>query len=233
MKKNVMMRVASALLVAVLLTTCTISGTFAKYTTEATGTDSARVAKFGVAITANGTTFAKEYVNDAKIGDVAAGAGVSVQSDVDVVAPGTKGTLANATIAGTPEVAVNVTYAAELTLSNWTVDGAEYCPVVIKVGDKTYGLTGMKDSNGVAVTNASASIAELETAVENAIAAYSADYAVGTDLSTAEVVNASWEWAFTQNDDAKDTKLGDAAAADATNAGSITLGITTTVTQID
>ncbi len=47
MKKNVMMRVASALLVAVLLTTCAISGTFAKYTTSATGSDSARVAKWG------------------------------------------------------------------------------------------------------------------------------------------------------------------------------------------
>ena len=47
MKKNVMMRAASALLVAVLLTTCAISGTFAKYTTSATGTDKARVAKWG------------------------------------------------------------------------------------------------------------------------------------------------------------------------------------------
>ncbi len=47
MKKNVMMRVASALLVAVLLTTCAISGTFAKYTTSASATDKARVAYWG------------------------------------------------------------------------------------------------------------------------------------------------------------------------------------------
>ena len=44
MKKNRMMRVASALLVAVLLTTCAISGTFAKYVSTATGEDAARVA---------------------------------------------------------------------------------------------------------------------------------------------------------------------------------------------
>ena len=64
MKKNVMMRVASVLLVAVLLTTCAISGTFAKYTTGDAGHDTARVAKWGVTITANGTTFAEAY-NDA------------------------------------------------------------------------------------------------------------------------------------------------------------------------
>ena len=47
-----MMRVASALLVAVLLSTCAISGTFAKYVTEGSGSDTARVAKFGVTVTA-------------------------------------------------------------------------------------------------------------------------------------------------------------------------------------
>lgn len=52
MKKNVMMRVASALLVAVLMTTCAISGTFAKYTSTATTSDQARVAKWGWGATA-------------------------------------------------------------------------------------------------------------------------------------------------------------------------------------
>ena len=47
MKTNKMMRIASVLLVAVLLTTCSISGTFAKYVSEATGTDTARVAYWG------------------------------------------------------------------------------------------------------------------------------------------------------------------------------------------
>ena len=47
MKKNTFMRVASALLVAVLLTTCAIAGTFAKYTTEVSSEDSARVAYWG------------------------------------------------------------------------------------------------------------------------------------------------------------------------------------------
>lgn len=46
MKKNKMMRAASALLVATLLSTSVISGTFAKYTSEASGNDVARVAKW-------------------------------------------------------------------------------------------------------------------------------------------------------------------------------------------
>ena len=47
MKKNNMMRIASVLLVAVLLTSCVIAGTFAKYTSSASGEDTARVAYWG------------------------------------------------------------------------------------------------------------------------------------------------------------------------------------------
>ena len=52
MKKNVMMRLASFLLVAVLISTSAISGTYAKYVTADEGTDTARVAKWGVEIEA-------------------------------------------------------------------------------------------------------------------------------------------------------------------------------------
>ena len=44
-----MKKFISLLLVAVMLTTCVISGTFAKYVTKDSANDSARVAKFGVA----------------------------------------------------------------------------------------------------------------------------------------------------------------------------------------
>ena len=57
MKKNKMMRIASVLLVAVLLSTCAISGTFAKYVTTDSGSDSARVAKFAFTVSENGTDF--------------------------------------------------------------------------------------------------------------------------------------------------------------------------------
>ena len=50
MKKNYMMRIASVLLVVVLLTTSIISGTLAKYTSLASGTANARVAKWSIKI---------------------------------------------------------------------------------------------------------------------------------------------------------------------------------------
>ncbi|MBQ4136543.1 MAG: hypothetical protein IJD67_00390 [Clostridia bacterium] len=50
MKKNKMMRIASVLLVAVLLSTCAISGTFANYTTTQTATATATVAKWDIEV---------------------------------------------------------------------------------------------------------------------------------------------------------------------------------------
>ena len=48
MKKNIMMRIASVLLVAVLLSTCAISGTFAKYTSEGSVTSTATIATWDI-----------------------------------------------------------------------------------------------------------------------------------------------------------------------------------------
>ena len=82
MKKNKMMRIASVLLVAVLLSTCAIFGTFAKYTTAVSSKDSARVAYWGFqssnSIDITGL-FATTYSN------------VKAQNVKDVIAPGTLG----------------------------------------------------------------------------------------------------------------------------------------------
>lgn len=215
MKKNTFMRVASALLVAVLLTTCAIAGTFAKYTTSANSTDSARVAKFGVVVAADfGDLFVEEYeTTNAWSGDD----GVSVKADTGVVAPGTNGSLADFTVTGTPEVDVAVTYEATLELTGWEIAGVYYCPIEITV-------------NGVVLKGNDYNSADLFiAAVEEAIEASAANYDAGTDLST-EVLNdlaVSWEWKYTGNDDVKDTALGDAAAA------TIGLTISCTITQID
>ena len=239
MKKNKMMRNTAALGVAVLLTASVLSGTLAKYTTSVTGKDEARVAKFGVVITESGAMFADEYETDdtSVIGTIAKSVVTSGKTGDAVVAPGTTGELVNATISGTPEVAVRVQYEPTLTLTGWKAeDNSEYCPIVITVGDKTYGLTGMKDINGIAVTNAANSVAELKTTVENDIKAYSKSYAPNTDLSTIGTngyVHASWNWAF-ENDDEKDTYLGKLAAdADESNDSKIELALKTTVSQID
>ena len=64
MKKNVMMRVASIMLVLVLMTSSVISGTFAKYVTDGQATDKARVAKFGVSVTGKSDMFDTTYNAD-------------------------------------------------------------------------------------------------------------------------------------------------------------------------
>lgn len=231
MKKNKMMRAASFLLVAVLLTTSVISGTFAKYVTTATGSDSARVAKWGVTITANGSTFAQEYATDNTevVGTIAKSV-VSTNAD-KLVAPGTGGSMVAMTLAGIPEVAVNVTYAADLALSsNWKVDGEEYCPIIFTVDGVTYG------TNATDATNRYATIGQLITEVEGAIAKYSENYLPHTDLSvegTVKTPDVSWKWPFStsEENDVKDTFLGGQAAAG--NPATVTLTIETTVTQID
>lgn len=217
MKKNKMMRIASVLLIAVIFTTCAISGTFAKYVTSGKGSDSARVAKFGVTVTGTADTFKETYAKDDSSFTLAANTVVSTE---DVVAPGTSGEMAAFTLSGTPEVAVRVTFAGTLELGDKWVDStsAYYCPIEITVGSTV--LKG-KDYS-------SADLFEADVKAE--IATYSKDYAANTTLSTIAPA-ISWKWTFEGNDDVKDTYLGDQAANG--NAASISLNVTATVTQID
>ena len=215
MKKTKLMRAALLLLVLTLVTSCFVGGTFAKYTTSAEGSDTARVAKWGVEITANGATFANKYATDT--GNVVGTIANSVVSADKVIAPGTKGNMVGMTITGTPEVAVSVNYAANFKVEGWTVDDKFYCPLQIKVGSTM--IDGVKFNNAVA----------FENAVNTEISTYNKNYAAGTDLSTASVTtpSVSWEWPFSE-DDIKDTALGNLEKAP-----TVSLTVTTTVTQID
>ena len=232
MKKNTMMRVASALLVAVLLSTCAISGTFAKYTTTQTGSDSARVAKFGVTITANGSTFAEEYeTDDNNVKSTIAKSVVNAGGvdDKNLVAPGTKGEMVKMVLAGTPEVAVNVKYEATLNMAGWEVDGATYCPIIFTVNGNDFyiGQTDIDDTD------------DLAAAVVAAINGYSKNYGPNQDLSKeADVAtpDVSWRWEYekdtlTFQNDENDTALGDEAATG--TAATLELIVKTTITQID
>lgn len=217
MKKNTMMRVASFLLIAVLITTSAISGTYAKYVTTATGSDTARVAKWGVTVTAQGDAFSKTYASETE-----GYSANTVISDVKVIAPGTTGTLADIKVEGTPEVAVEVTYVADLTLTGWALlDGTVYCPVVFKVEGTEYKI-------GDTYTTT----ADLETAVEGAIANCKKQYAANASIDTSsDAPTITWTWAYEAEDNSKDTYLGNQASIG--NAPTITLTITTTATQID
>ena len=128
MKKNKMMRIASGLLVAVLLTTCAISGTFAKYATKVTATDTAHVAKWDVTIVESGKdTFAFNLFNT--IYDTE---NDNAETDVvaDKIAPGTKGQFA---IALSAKNEVTTKYTIEYTMTNtagvpiqFSLDGATW-----------------------------------------------------------------------------------------------------------
>lgn len=245
MKTNKMMRLASGLLVAVLLTTCAISGTFAKYVTKGSAGDSARVAKWGVEITAEGDAFSKAYT-DKDSGNTATTtvveedlATLTVQSSTDkkVVAPGTEGTLVTVGLKGSPEVDVEVSFDAKLTLTGWEVDGKEYCPLVFTVGTETF----VKEDNET--------VADFAEKVVQKINEYTETYHTNTDLSKldeSDLPAVRWAWAFETGADADaiaandklDTALGNKAAkaiADGNEAAapSIDFEMTVTVTQID
>lgn len=242
LKNNRTMRAAVLLLALVLITSCFVGGTFAKYVTSGDAADHARVAKWGVTVTAHGTgdVFAKEY-------DAVAGQDNTVIAggEYKVIAPGTKKENATlVTLSGQPEVAVNVTYSAEhfsLT-GNWASDdtGTFYCPLIIKVTGKVDGAAKTVTINCAEKKNKE----EVAEAVKAAVAACSATYGPKTDLSTAAVagdgLKISWEWPFegTANPgqtDEKDTYLGNQATKTATpeNLPSIYIPVTATVTQID
>ena len=234
-KKNWTLRAAVLMLALVLITSCFVGGTFAKYVTSGDAADHARVAKWGVTVTAHGTgdVFAKSYDNT-----------VIANGEYKVIAPGTKKeNAALVTLSGQPEVAVKVTYSAEhfsLT-GKWVGDKNDtfYCPLIIKVTGKVNGTVQTTTINCAEKNSA----AEIKTAVQNAVAACSATYAPNTDLSSAAVdgegLKISWEWPFegTENPgqtDAKDTYLSDQAAKTSDlDVPSIYIPVTATVTQID
>ena len=207
MKTNKIMRVASVLLVAVLLTTCAISGTFAKYVTTATSGDSARVAKWGITMTNLGdNTFIDHY--DTGLVD-----GV-------IVAPGTTyGTTYE--VDGTPETAYQLTFVGTLTEEVFLADAAydylaHYNGMDIAEGGLTetyypikYTVT-VTTTRGEVENNAADTYNTLQAALA-AISAMTVTYAPGTECDF--VLGLSWAWAIADQNDVADTILGDLATA--------------------
>lgn len=232
MKKNTMMRLASALLVLVLLTTCAISGTFAKYTSSATASDDARVAYWGWGFDSaiEFELFAADY------GDV-----LSENGD-NVVAPGTAksttftfayqpeadGKALNAGAIAAPEVDYNFTVAFTVA------DGADYD--ALDANPNFYWtLNGTKYQK----------VAELKAAVEalSGAAGGTQRYEAGTlpaafatDANDAVENTIGWAWEFETveggvvdaDQDAADTAMGNAADLD-----DVTFTITVTATQVN
>lgn len=226
MKKNVMMRLASFLLVAVLISTSAISGTYAKYVTSGESKDMARVAKWGVVITGQADMFKTEYgSNTSGIAYNTVVSADTIHGRNRLLAPGTEGTLTDIAMSGTPEVAVEVKFESNFNIGGWLLNGTEYyCPIVITIDETEY--------YGMSYTSEE----DFEAAVNAAIVNFSANYEANKNLAevaTSKAPSVRWNWAFYRDPDhdAKDTILGNQAAAG--NPASIDLTIKCTVTQID
>ena len=180
MKKNRMMRMAAVLLVCVLLTTSVISGTFAKYTSEATGTATARVAKWGW----GETTIAIDLFDDVY------GTSVDSADDANVIAPGTAKTAAivwTADESFAPEV--------DYTLSFKVADTTDIPEILEAELDWTLKIDGVAQSFTTF------------TALKNALEAKT--YPGNADDDAPDVnIEIGWSWAFNGGDDAADTYLG-------------------------
>ena len=218
MKKNKMMRIASVLLVAVLLSTCAISGTFAKYTSTASGTSTARVAKWSVTVEGTEIGVSPEVTNlaidlfttvtdDGTTDGTTDDTNVANGSGEVIIAPGTGGRF-------------------ELNLANNSEVTAQYS-VAWTVVENTNNIPIQYSTDG---TNWSDNINTLDVAAD-----------AGTTIEiggAAQSKTVYWRWAFdedvaghhaSQNDTA-DTALGIAAQ---TSAPKITVKATITFTQVD
>ena len=234
MKKNVMMRVAAILLVCVLASTCGISGTFAKYVTEKSATDSARVAHWGVEVVVTGDDAFNTKYDGTPSAENTDSVTVKSSTSMNLVAPGTDGTLATIDVTGSPEVDATIEVVADITISDWLIDhdgngvaDYYYCPLVVTVGATK--LIGNTYANAEAFA----------TAIEEAINGYSKYYNAHNDTALNIDLDITWEWNFTANavdveqTDVLDTILGDKAANLGDAADSISLALTVTVTQVD
>lgn len=214
MRKNKMMRAASGLLVATLLTTSAISGTFAKYTTTSTGTDTARVAKWG-------------FNNDSsiKLDDLFKTAyDKNVKGEAKVIAPGTtnsatfkfnySGTQAAPEVAYTFNVSTEGSSCAEDIKKNkniqWKLDNGKW----VSWDDLLIAIQNLDGADGKAGKDYEAG--KLPT---------------GFDKTATHTV--AWQWLFedetdTDTQDAADTAMGNKEILD-----NVTLNITITATQID
>lgn len=224
MKKNNMMRLASVLLVLVLLTTCAISGTFAKYTSTANGSDAARVAYWGFGKDTNMTInlFSTSYD------------GTVLSADTDkVIAPGTEKETTikfafksnvNDTIAA-PEVDYIFDVAAASTGSNTTdLDNNANFKWTLKVG------TGAEVEYDT-LADLVAAINALEvnpTPVDGKATNY---YKAGTlpaAFSEGVSVTIGWAWEYEDATDALDTSMGNEDPLE-----NVAISIVITATQQD
>ena len=213
MKKTKFMRAALLLLVLTLITSCFVGGTFAKYTTSASGSDSARVATWGFNDTGSVTLndlFKTAYDKN-------------VNGKADVIAPGTTN---SATFAfkfsgqeAAPEVAYTFTVNPTITGDYDSLDANGSFKWTLAKGDAAA-------TEYDTVANLLDAIKKLSGDTSGTMT-YDPGKLPTAFTSADEVYHIGWNWAFDGNDIA-DTELGNMQ-----NLENVKITITITATQID
>ncbi len=243
MKNN--MKLACLLLALVLVTSCMVGGSFAKYVTSATANDAARVAKWGIEIATWNTDAEKATLFSADYDTT-----VTASNGTDLlVAPGTKNTnTATFSIKGTPEVDFKLDFVMNVTNDvvvpkgdylDWTTGNSttdtfkvenDYHPVVFTLTQTKTTASALKLDAPV-----TGNLADIKAAFEKLSQA-----TVNANTALDEEWTLTWVYDFDANgagtNDKADTLLGNNAAGIASDADvstQLTYDISITATQID
>ena len=218
MKNTKTEKIAILLLALTMMVLMLVSGTFAKYTSTATGTDSVSVAKWSIKIgnteiaTSSAQTLTLDLFSTIKDtggtaeADVAGIASNSTSSN-KIIAPGTSGSFA---IGVKNESDVNAVYSLDLAITN-----SSSIPLEFSTDGSTWVKPDAQNKIAVNVTNQA------------------------LNMNVTDTTTVQWRWAFTGSQssqytaaqtDATDTSLGIAAQSSAPTA---TVTVTVTATQVD
>ena len=178
-RSSMMVRLVAVLAVVMMFTMCFVGGTFAKYTSSATGTDSATVAKWSFKVgetdIATTDTFTFDLFKTIKDSD-----GIKDETEMNpvdgsIIAPGTQGSF---DLVLTNASQVTAQYAIDYTVTN-----NNDIPVKFSVDG---GTTWTNDLADVAASD-------------------STKLAANSGTTTIKV---QWKWDFNGSDDSFDTALG-------------------------
>ena len=228
MKKRTMTKLIGLLACLCLITSCFVGSTLAKYVVGASASDTARVAKFGVDVTASGSLFSTTYLDSTGSNLPGAGATVTVESSdtAKVVAPGTQNTAGlSFSVSGTPEVDVQVTFAASSTADIMlaaTTGGANAGYADLTTGDNATDVFALaSEYHPVKFTLNDGSTNVVNGGTLNDVVSYlntnygTATYQANQSLATSiPNFTLSWTWDYYVDaaTDKADTFLGDLAA---------------------
>ena len=222
MKKDKLLTIFFVMCIVLLVSLSLVSVSYARYRTNSSSQDSAKVAGWGVEInTSSPSIFEEKYYKGNNQ--------LVVSSTSSVVAPGTSGTN-SFTITGTPEVSsmfiIDIEANSDVFLKsgtylNLTTDHIKDDVFLIPDGNDYYPITytlEVKEGTSLPVIIGTGKLRD----IENALIAYQEThykdeiFSPGTDLNTTFTI--SWRWASNLNNNA-DTWLGVSNARGVEDAG--------------